>query len=362
MNRQNNQIVFRIEHSCRLPSENDGPRSQFIWLAMPQLRDLGRGVLSCIFCLLPVGCSEEVPPGSRAHFSETRRRSEPAAEESTETVTQLRRLPDLAGIHNVMLVGNSVMTGSQPQTDADLIALKEQGVQIIVSVDGTPPDVAAARKLGLRYVHVPLGYGTIEREQQLALYRVIAEHPDSLIYFHCQHGKHRGPAAAAVACRMNGLLSQQSALELLTSAGTGEEYQGLWRAVRDAQPRQTGETVPELVESVAVTEMVTLMQEIDRQFAASKSAIQRSTVAWDEYRESNAVLSQLFKEAARLPTADVTISDELASTADAVLLLNRPEAWEPDTAAMMLESVKQRCDRCHSRTHDSDDTAESLPK
>ncbi len=361
MNRQNNQIVFGFEHSCRLPEENDAPRSGLFGPAVPGQWYRKIGVLSCVCCLLQAGCSVEVSPGSSGQFIEAKPGSEAMLAESTETVMPIRQLPDLAGIHNVMLVGDSVMTGSQPQTEADLAALKELGVQILVSVDGTPPDVAAARRQGLRYVHIPLGYGTIQREQQLALHRVVAEHPGSLIYFHCQHGKHRGPAAAAVACRMNGLLSQQSARELLTSAGTGEEYQGLWRAVQNIRPKAPGEIVPELVESVAATEMVNLMQEIDHQFAVSKSAVQSSTVAWDEYRESNAVLSQLFKEAARLPTVAVPVSDELASTADAVSLLNQPEIPGPDAAARMLESVEQRCVQCHSRTRDSGGTTGSSP-
>jgi hypothetical protein len=40
------------------------------------------------------------------------------------------------------------------------------------------------------------------------------------VYIHCHHGKHRSPAASAVACVAAGLIAPQSALAILEAAGT----------------------------------------------------------------------------------------------------------------------------------------------
>jgi hypothetical protein len=55
------------------------------------------------------------------------------------------------------------------------------------------------------------------------------------IYIHCHHGKHRSPAAAAVACVVAGLISHEQALDVLRAAGTGENYRGLYQSVQTAR-------------------------------------------------------------------------------------------------------------------------------
>jgi protein tyrosine/serine phosphatase len=48
------------------------------------------------------------------------------------------------------------------------------------------------------------------------------------IYIHCHHGKHRSPAAAAVACVAAGLLAPERAPAVLKEAGTSPNYRGLF--------------------------------------------------------------------------------------------------------------------------------------
>jgi len=50
----------------------------------------------------------------------------------------------------------------------------------------------------MRYIHVPIAYSGLSREQEIRIASAIsgAEGP---LYLHCHHGKHRGPAAAATA-------------------------------------------------------------------------------------------------------------------------------------------------------------------
>lgn len=265
----------------------------------------------------------------------------------------IRQLPDIAGMQNVFVIGSRVMSGSQPEGTEAFLALRDLGVSVVVSVDGTPPDLDAARDAGLRYVHIPIGYGGITREQQLALARVLTDEPESLIYFHCHHGRHRGPAAAAVACRMQGLLTAAAAEALLSGAQTSPDYAGLWQAVRTTEPPRETEQAPELQESVVPPGIVTVMKDIEHQFAASRAAAEKLPEQAAEFRQSNALLNQLLKEAARLPDAGPLAAD-LDSTAETVLLLNQQPPENAADAAELLGAIEQRCTKCHARTRDAD--------
>jgi hypothetical protein len=54
------------------------------------------------------------------------------------------------------------------------------------------------------------------------------------VYFHCYHGKHRGPAAAAMAAVITGRATNDQAMAFMAKAGTSRNYQGLWECVRTA--------------------------------------------------------------------------------------------------------------------------------
>jgi cytochrome c556 len=106
-------------------------------------------------------------------------------------------------------------------------------VKTVVSVDGAQPDIEAAEKHGLKYVH-------------------------------CHHGKHRGPAAAAVVCIASGASDGKEVLEILKRAGTSENYPGLWRDVEAFTKPASDEELPELVSVADVGSMVAAMAKIDR--------------------------------------------------------------------------------------------------
>ncbi len=111
-----------------------------------------------------------------------------------------------------------------------MVELAKLGVKTIVSVDGIAPNVEAAKKYGMRYVHVPIGYDGIDESAQALLTRVATDIKGT-IYIHCHHGKHRGPAAAAIVCRVDDGRPAEAAMIILEKAGTGKEYPGLWRDV-----------------------------------------------------------------------------------------------------------------------------------
>ena len=132
-------------------------------------------------------------------------------------------------------VTDKVLSGAQPEGDAGFAALRDMGVKTVISVDGAKPDVETARKYGLRYVHLPIGYDDVTPEEGRAIARAIDELPGP-IYLHCHHGRHRSAAALAVACVMNGRLKPPQAESVLRTFGTGENYKGLWASALAAKP------------------------------------------------------------------------------------------------------------------------------
>lgn len=136
-------------------------------------------------------------------------------------------------LHNVHRLNDRVFTGAQPEGDADLNALKSLGVKTILSVDGSAPDVAAAQRHGLRYVHVPTTYATVTDAQRLEIARAIRDLPGP-IYIHCHHGKHRGPAAAAAAAIALGMMTNEEGTAFIKAAGTAPAYAGLYERVATA--------------------------------------------------------------------------------------------------------------------------------
>src|SRR5262245_19124190 len=73
--------------------------------------------------------------------------TKPAA---TNSVAQTIEIP---GVHNAFRATERIYSGSQPEGNEAFAAIAKLGVKTIVSVDGSKPDVEAARNYGLRYVH-----------------------------------------------------------------------------------------------------------------------------------------------------------------------------------------------------------------
>lgn len=135
---------------------------------------------------------------------------------------------------NAIQIHDKVISGGQPDGEQAFHELRELGVKTIISVDGAKPEVELARKVGLRYVHLPHGYNGIPPERVAELAKAVRK-LDGPIYIHCHHGKHRSPAAAAVACVSAGLIKPTSAMAILTLAGTNKNYRGLFQSVELAR-------------------------------------------------------------------------------------------------------------------------------
>jgi protein tyrosine phosphatase (PTP) superfamily phosphohydrolase (DUF442 family) len=134
---------------------------------------------------------------------------------------------ELPGLHNVIRVSDKLVSGSSPEGDAGFESLRSLGIKTIITVDGARPEVDRARKFDMRYVHLPIGYDGISQEQANRLARAVRDLP-GLIYLHCHHGKHRGPAAAAASqfC-LDEKCTAAAAIEIMKRAGTDPHYTGL---------------------------------------------------------------------------------------------------------------------------------------
>ncbi len=137
---------------------------------------------------------------------------------------------ELPGMHNVIQLSPTIISGSEPHGEKALQKLAAMGVKTILSVDGKVPDAATARKLGMRYVHVPIQYSGIKKDELAKIAKTFRE-LEPPFFVHCFHGKHRGPAAAAVGRLLIDGAPRTEALAEMVHCGVAGKYGGLYRTI-----------------------------------------------------------------------------------------------------------------------------------
>ena len=146
------------------------------------------------------------------------------------------------GLHNVYHLSENIASGSEPHGIAALRTLAEMGIKTIISVDGKVPDDAAAEALGMRYVHIPIRYSGVSDDELAELAKTYRE-LEGPFYVHCFHGKHRGPAGAAVGRMvLDGTPRQNVIAEMRQYCGTSSKYEGLYRDIATARIPTADET------------------------------------------------------------------------------------------------------------------------
>jgi hypothetical protein len=155
-------------------------------------------------------------------------------------IAQSHELPaaqasELPGVHNVFELSSNIVSGSEPEGPEALKALADMGIKTLLSVDGKVPDAATAAKLGMRYVHIPIQYsgiGELEMAQMSKTFREL----EGPFFVHCFHGKHRGPAAAAVGrLVLDAIPRDQAIAEMHQWCGTSLKYKGLLETIALAE-------------------------------------------------------------------------------------------------------------------------------
>jgi protein tyrosine phosphatase (PTP) superfamily phosphohydrolase (DUF442 family) len=182
----------------------------------------------------------------------------------------------LPGLHNLVAYTPTLLVGSAPDDDRGFQSLKSLGVRTIISVDGARPDAAAARRAGLRYIHLPIGYNGMDRDRTLQIAAAIrdaqAENPGGPVYVHCHHGKHRAAGAAAAAAVTLGELTNDQATGKLRVSGTSPSYPGLFACVAAAAPAAAAQldaidtgAFPEVAPTTSLVQAMVLIDEtLDR--------------------------------------------------------------------------------------------------
>lgn len=246
------------------------------------------------------------------------------------------------GLHNVFRVNDRLISGGTPTGDTGYRSLQALGVKTIISVDGATPDAAAARRFGMRYAHLPIGYDGISDARAAALARAVRDLRGP-VYLHCHHGQHRGPAAAAVAARcLDGAFTAEAAAAFLKRAGTDPRYAGLYAAA--ARPPAKPDDAPaDFPEAAPVPDLTRLMADIDE--------------CWDRLREKKGVpdavlLREHYLEAARLPDSRGDGFRRLLTAAEAAAGELEAALREGRDPAAALKAVAGTCAKCHAAFRD----------
>ncbi len=262
-------------------------------------------------------------------------------------------------LHHLFRATTGVLSGETPANDAAFAELARRGVKTILSVDGARPDVDAARRHGLRYVHLPFGYDGIPPSRVAAL-TCAARSSGGALYVHCHHGMHRGPTAVAVICEATAGWTTNQAVAWLKLAGTAPEYVGLYHSAITFRPTTPGEleVIVELPEVSATSSRIEAMVAIDEAFARLKASQQ---VQWshipghaDASPASTATLLwEHFRELERTDSTAARPGDYAEKLASARRLADQLHARLQDSKAeislrdTLLQSLGQACVNCH---------------
>ncbi|MGD9857642.1 MAG: hypothetical protein AB7U20_22080 [Planctomycetaceae bacterium] len=263
-------------------------------------------------------------------------------------------------IENLQTVSASVVSGGEPQGVPAFAALQRRGIHTIVSVDGARPDVATATRFGLRYVHTPIGYDGLPDDALRMLTKVMQE-CDRPVFVHCHHGKHRGPAAAAVCAIIAHELDCSGGLELLEHTGTSRDYAGLWRDVAAFAPIPPDTPLPPLVEVAEPPPLVDVMVQIDKCFERLTGIVEaQQRTHWSNTEadrlapravELASNLHELFREAARLELGgmDADMHGQMLSAEQAARTVADAAHNCPIALPALMAQLRENCQSCHQR-------------
>jgi protein tyrosine phosphatase (PTP) superfamily phosphohydrolase (DUF442 family) len=256
---------------------------------------------------------------------------------------------EVGHMQNVHEVTPRFIRGSAPETESD----------------GAQPDVAAAKKHGLRYVHVPFGYSGVPRAQQVLLYKAFTT-LEGPFYVHCHHGKHRGPAGCAIGLMgVEGWTVEQVVAEMRL-AGTASKYDGLY-ALPAAFVKPTAEElaaapkeIPEITPPAPFTEAMVELDGIWDRIKAVQMSKWSAPVDHPDVDPSHeaVILAESFREMVRGAQADKKsagfvkhLTDAEAAAWDLAKSLDK-NSLDTLKAQAAYARVEATCTACHKQHRD----------
>jgi protein tyrosine phosphatase (PTP) superfamily phosphohydrolase (DUF442 family) len=308
-----------------------------------------------------IGCGER-PVAKAPATAQAQGEADEAAAKPTPTKIELLTLKHLP---NPVRVHEKVISGGLPEGDAAFEELKQLGIKTIITVDGAKPDVATAKKFGLRYVHLPHGYDGVPEARAQELAKAVRDLPGP-IYIHCHHGHHRSPAATAVACVGAGLIDHDAARLVLQVAGTSEAYRGLFQSVDAAHAfekhllDELQADFPPIAKLPAMAEAMVEIEHIHDRLKAIEKA------GWQTPADQPALVPDHEALLLREQFTEMLRTKELASRPEAFRELVQEgegaslaleEALKSggvtnEEASRLLAAVSKNCKTCHQRFRD----------
>jgi protein tyrosine phosphatase (PTP) superfamily phosphohydrolase (DUF442 family) len=274
---------------------------------------------------------------------------------------------EMPGLHNILQVMPGLLSGSSPEGDASFASLKKLGVKTIITVDGAKPDLDRARKFGMRYVHLPIGYSGVPEAQALRIARAVRD-LSKPIYLHCHHGKHRGPAAAAVVrlC-LDEQCTATEAIEFMRRAGTDKRYIGLYDSAKTMKRPTKAELdrVPsEFPDAAKISQLAQAMVEIDEHWDHLRLVKKANWKPPPDHADLDpahvaSILTQRYHQAARGVKVDELKRwfQEAEQNAKALerLLLQKKDGAKIEAANINVwhQRMAHDCTRCHAKYRDA---------
>jgi protein tyrosine phosphatase (PTP) superfamily phosphohydrolase (DUF442 family)/cytochrome c556 len=273
---------------------------------------------------------------------------------------------EMPGLHNIYRLSPNIVSGSEPHGHEGLESLKAMGIRTVISVDGSAPDAAEAEKLGLRYVHVPIQYKGITREEIAKLAKTFRE-LEGPFFVHCFHGKHRGPAAAALGrVALDGAPRAVAIAEMRQYCGTAGTYEGLYQVIATGSIPTEEETAALRYDFESVHQpkgMVGAMSVLARAHDNVADAMKRAWAADAAHPDLDALneaekLEQAFAAAFALDETQQGPADqqqwfersraESSKLVDALKRLRTGDAAASAEAKQAFAAVKGLCTECHA--------------
>ena len=255
---------------------------------------------------------------------------------------------------------NHIGQGGGPKGAEDFEALARAGYKHVLTVDGAMPDLETAERYGLSYIHVPIGYDGVTRDEAVAIVKAVQE-ADGPIYVHCHHGLHRGPAAAAMArIALEGVDTQTAVKDLEAS---GCKYEGLFRDVNAFVPPTAAELekVGDLPEAVVPSGMRDSMTHIDDRWDSVQFVKKLGYKASPDHPDIDpahevGMLENLLRNLADQADAKALGPEFLAMTEASRAAAERLEkdirGGDATAAEASFKALKDSCSKCHKKYRD----------
>jgi protein tyrosine phosphatase (PTP) superfamily phosphohydrolase (DUF442 family) len=286
-------------------------------------------------------------------------------------VSSLPRMLKSAHLPNAIQIHDKVISGGQPDGEEAFQELQERGIKTIISVDGAKPDLELAKKHGLKYIHLPHSYDGVPEQRGYELAKAVRDF-EGPIYIHCHHGKHRSPAAAAVACVTVGLIEPAMASSILQLAGTNPNYRGLYESAQSARKLDAAvldalkADFPESAELTPMAEAMVHLEHTQDRVKMIAAAGWKSPASHPEIIPAQEVLllKEHFTELQRAECAaketagfQAMLRESESAAADLeAALMNWNESGAalpvPDALPTSFEKIAKNCVACHTQYRD----------